>query len=503
MAAPDQLAALAEKAKSDPYIAKQILEETYRAKARISLLDFAKRVYPDYETPPHIVYLAGLLEDMEAGRGKRNICISIPVRHGKSVLSSQIFPAWYLGRHPRHKIVLASHSADLAVLNSRAAKGIVEGEEWPWPDILMSKDSAAVGNWNLVKGGGMYAVGVGGAITGRGANLLIVDDALDDGLSEANRQSAWAWWQEKATPRTEPKAIKIVIGARFASDDLPGRIEDDEQDSKNWTLYSLPGIAVADDLIGRKPGEALWPTRWPIEELEKKRLSMSPRAFEAQVQQNPLPEGGHLFNSDWFTETYDKQPERVIINRDFFGNITGGSKLFVGQAIDSAWKDGPSNDYSVIATWGMDDVWYYLLDVWRARVLLPILIEAVKQQAEIWKPDLIVVEDKQSGTGVIQTVRMQTRLPIVGVVPMDSKETRAERVLGPFMAHKVKLPKYAPWLHAWVKEHLEFPGSANKKDDQVDTTSLMLGQMMIRSIQRQNGYRKSDVAERYMGWMNR
>ena len=191
--------------------------------ARRNLLDFARYVYPGFQDPPHIRLLAAdLLERVERGELRR-LMVNLPVRHGKSVLCSQIFPAWYLGRHPRRQIISTSHSEDLAVRNSRVAKQLVEDDRWPF-EAELSKDSTSSQRWNLREGGGCYAIGVGGGITGRGSDVLLIDDALHDGQSQAEMDKAFAWYSEVALPRLEPGGSVIVIGARFAELDLCGQI---------------------------------------------------------------------------------------------------------------------------------------------------------------------------------------------------------------------------------------------------------------------------------------
>jgi hypothetical protein len=206
--------------------------------ARRRLLNFATRIYPGFETPPHLRYIAELLEKLERGDIRR-LCISCTERHGKSVLCSQVFPAFFVGRNPKKNVILASHSEALAILHSRAAKHLVEDDRWPWPDIALSSDSASVQRWNVSQGGGMYAIGVGGGITGRGSDLLLIDDALHDGLSQAERDSAWLWFTEVAYPRLEPGGRVVVVSARFACDDLVGRIADSEEASE-WTFVRFP-----------------------------------------------------------------------------------------------------------------------------------------------------------------------------------------------------------------------------------------------------------------------
>jgi predicted phage terminase large subunit-like protein len=431
------------------------LEQVAREElARRHLLDFGALVYPRFEAPPHIAYIAELLERIEAGT-LRNLCVSVPVRHGKSVLCSQVFPSWYIGRHPAKSVILASHAESLAVLNSRAAKHLVEDDRWPFDDVRMSLDSASVGRWNVTQGGGTYAVGVGGSITGRGANLLIVDDPLHDALSEAERESAWRWFREVAVPRLEPGGSIIVVGARFAGDDVVGRIMDSESAS-DWTFVRLPALAEAGDPLGRSMGAALWPERVSLEEIERRRALMASAAFEAQFQQNPLPSGSLIFKAEFFERRCYREPDCWKV-----------------MAIDSAWKTGLHNDYSAICTWGTDWTDYYLIDAWHGRVEFPDLREVVARKYLEQRPNIVLCEEAASGYALLQELRRYTGIPIVGMVPKGAKEARAEATTPLFESGKVVLQQRGEFLDAWLTEHLRFPG-AGAHDDFVDTTSLAL-----------------------------
>jgi predicted phage terminase large subunit-like protein len=455
--------------------------------ARRRLLDFAQLVYPKFEAPPHIRFIAELLERIEAGT-LRNLCVSVPVRHGKSVLCSQVFPAWHMGRHPTDAIILASHSESLAVVNSRAAKHLVEDDRWPFLDVRMSSDSSSVGRWNVTQGGGVYAVGVGGSITGRGANLLIIDDPLHDALSESERESAWRWFREVAVPRLEPGGSIIVVGARFAGDDVVGRIQDSESASE-WTFVRLPALAEAGDPLGRRMGEALWPQRVSLQEVERRRALMSSNAFEAQFQQNPLPSGGLIFKKEWFERRAYCAPDN----------------LWKVMAIDSAWKTGLHNDYSAICTWGTDWKDYYLLDVWHGRVEFPDLRETVTKKYTELRPNLVLCEEAASGYALLQELRRYTGIPIKGLTPRGAKEARAEATTPLFESGKVVLPgQNSAFLDAWLSEHLRFPG-AGGHDDFVDTTSLALAYLHQRVTARlaETRWRQQNAELLSGAWMAR
>jgi predicted phage terminase large subunit-like protein len=458
-----------------------------RELARRRLLDYARFLYPQFETPPHIAYIADLLEGVERGEIRR-LMVNVPVRHGKSVLCSQVFPSWFLGRHPERDVIMTSHSEDLAVRNSRIAKGLVEDDRFPF-EVRISKESSSVQRWNTTRGGGCYAIGVGGAITGRGANVLIVDDALHDGLSENERDAAWNWFTEVAVPRLEPGGAIVVIGARFNADDLCGRILDSE-DGMNWTVVRLPALAEDDDPLGRKLNDALWPSRMGVTEIESRRVQMGSRAFESQFQQNPLPAGGVLFESAWFdANRYEKLPQRerpqatitpyhlAMYGTPFEPKPKAPTPRMTIQAIDSAWKTGPSSDYSVIATLFGHGHEIYVVDVWRNRVEYPKLRRAVVEQYVRYRPRMVFVEEAASGFAVVQDLRGATTIPIKGIRPAESKVARVETVLPLFESGKVKFPVNAPWMSALLAEFLRFPYGSH--DDIVDAVTL--GVRMMRA----------------------
>jgi predicted phage terminase large subunit-like protein len=435
--------------------------------ARRRLLDFGRLVYPQFQAPAHIRFIADLLEKLERNE-IRKLCVAIPVRHGKSTICSQIFPSWYLGRHPTESIILASHSESLAVLHSRTAKHLVEDHRWPFQDVRLSSDSASVQRWNVRDGGGLYAIGVGGAITGRGMNVGIVDDALHDGLSDAERDSAWRWFTEVFVPRLEPGGRVIVIGARFASDDLIGRIRD-SKDASEWNFVRLPALAEELDPLGREVGAPLWPERISLAEIEQRRAMMGSFAFAAQFQQDPVPRGGAIFKAEWFEKRFDCAPTRY----DAFHVMT----------IDGAWGSKASNDPSAIACWATDGRRYFLIDSVVQRLEFPDLVPLVMQCYRTMMPHVVVVESAASGIPLIAMLSRESSVPIVSSVPRGDKLTRASSVTPLFESNRVWLPRSAPWLSDWMSEHLRFTGADRDRDDQVDCTSMALRYLSERNME--------------------
>jgi len=472
--------------------------------ARRRLLDFAHHVYPNFAAPPHIRLIADLLEQAER-KVLRRIAISVPVRHGKSVLGSQLFPAWFVGRHPALNIILASHAEDLATRNSRAARSFLQDDRWPFPDVRLATDSQSAQRWNTSARGGVFAIGVGGGITGRGADGLIIDDALHDGLSDAECESAFRWYSEVAVPRLEPGGFIVVIGARFSTNDLIGRILESD-DGPNWHVVNLPALAGEDDPLGRAPGAALWPERMDIAEIEMRRSIMGSHAFESQFLQRPTPRGGAMFKRGWFAQRYvggipaTMLPDpRVYAYESVFGTSEARptpQPPAVVMAVDTASKTGISNDYSALATVACDRSGYYIVDVVRERLEFADLLRCIQSTYEKWLPAYIFVEAASSGIPIVQELKRCTRLPVIGVPPKGSKIARAEAVTPWFESGNVYIPQRARWIEQFLDEICAFP--VGRHDDVVDAAVLALSMVGNVHAQRQ----KRDNSQ-IIGWMAR
>ncbi len=430
--------------------------------ARRRLIDFAKLVYPGFRDPPHIRLMAEYLERLEAGQLPGNrLLVAVSVRHGKSVLCSQIAPALWIGRNPKAEVVLASYSSDLAERNSRIAKSIVESDVWPFPDVKLARDSTAISRWNVVQGGGVRAIGTTTGITGRGADILVIDDPLATATSEADRDAVWTWYQTTIVPRLNAGEKVALISARFHDQDLAGRILDSKE-ANQWTVLRLPAICDSeDDPLHRSIGEALWPEHMSAQDIERRRVAMGSWAWSAQFQQTPLPAGDRLIKADWL-QRYDEPPQEF-------------QKVIC--ALDAAAKTGVRNDYSAIVKIGATKDRYYLLDCWLAKVEFPALMRRVKMlESENPKPSAIYIEDTSNATALIQQLRQDTRLPIVPVAAKGSKESRVEAITGILEAKKLYLPREAPSLLLFEQQLLSFPGG-RFGDDGVDALTIALSQL--------------------------
>jgi predicted phage terminase large subunit-like protein len=425
--------------------------------ARRNLLDFAQRCVPEFQAARHLRLLAEQLERVERG-DLRRLLVTLHPGSGKSLLL-QAFAAWYLGRNPRRKTIAASAGAELAERNSRASRAFFGDLQWPFDGVDLSKATTAMNRWDTTQGGGLVAIGVGGIITGWRANLFVLDDLQNDALSIGERDALWKWFREVLMPRLEPNGAIVLIQQRWGEDDLPGRIMESSEGGE-WHVLRLPAIAEANDPLGRAAGESLWPERWPLAELQLRRESMGPRAFETAFQGNPVPAEGNLIKAEWL-QRYDTPPAEFTK---------------VVCALDSASKLGVRNDYSAIVKLGVSRNAFFVLNVWRGKVEFPALLRCVDAlKDETPAPSTIYVEDTSNATALIQALKQETRLPIVPVTAKGSKESRVEGITGLLEAKKVLLPNEAPWLLDFERELLSFP--AGKHDDMVDALALGLAQV--------------------------
>lgn len=428
--------------------------------ARRRLANFIELVEPTYKRSRHSEVICEHLEAVERGDIDR-LMIFMPPRHGKTMHTSQAYPAWTLGRNPRAQIVLASYGAELAEDNSVKARSYLRNDQWPFL-CRVSDESRARHRWHTDAGGTVIALGVEGGLTGRGADRLIIDDPIKgsaEAASENLRASLWAWYSTEARTRLMSKGRIIICQTRWHDDDLAGRILN-SGDANRWTVLSLAAIAEEGDPLGRQPGEALWPERYPREQLPAVPDEMSSTEFSALYQQNPVPAGGATFKPEWFEHRFDELPSRLLYY----------------QAVDSAWKDGLENDRSVIATLATDMKDIYVVDLWAGRAKYTDLRRIVIDTYGKHRPRMLYVEEAASGFALVEELRRSTGIPIKGIPPgRDSKEARADAVTNYFEAGRVKFPKNATWMGDLLSEFLRFP--YGRHDDIVDAVVLGVKQI--------------------------
>lgn len=413
--------------------------------------DFCRVMDPAYESAAHAKRLCEHLEAVERREIDR-LMVFMPPRHSKSYHVSQRFPAWYLGRHPDHQVILASYGADLAEFNSRIVRNLISDQRYPFATRI-AEDSRAVTRWATEQGGVLVAAGVGGPMTGFGANLLDIDDPIKDreqADSEVYRERVWQWYTDVARTRLMPAGSIVLTQTRWHENDLAGRVLNSPGASR-WTVLEMPALDP--------DGRALWPSWYDVAALAEIRETLGSRGWNALYQQRPSSAEGGLFKRAWFNRRWRELPELTMTI----------------QAVDSAFKDGVGNDYSVIATWGTDGKDYYLIDLWRQRVEYPDLERAIIDQYRKWSPAGVLIEDTASGQVAVQMLQRTTMLPAVPVKVTASKSVRAGAVAPVCEANKVVLPDDAPWVSDWIDEHASFPQGTH--DDMVDTTSMALGRL--------------------------
>ncbi len=434
--------------------------------ARADLACYCRLVHPKYELAPHHRLLIEELEGVERGLNSRFMCF-MPPRNGKSLTSSILFPSWYLGKHPERNIILASYSQEFAEDFGRAVRNILQNElpQAIFPECRLSSDSAAVGRFHTTHGGAFFAVGRGGSITGRGGDLVILDDTVKDAeeaASDTIRKTMKHWFAETVYTRLSPAGVIVLVQTRWHQDDLAGWLLN-EHAHQDWKVLSLPAIAEERDPF-RKPGEALWPTRYSLEELNSYKRQLGSASFTSLYQQRPSAAEGQIFKREWW-RFYTTTPE-------FTKKIV---------SLDPAFKIGQQNDYSVLQVWGEAKTGYYLLANFKARVEFPELIAKIKQFHGEWRTNDVLIEDASSGQSAIQTLKRETALPIRAIKVDKDKVARANAVVPLVESERVFLPQGAAWLDDYLDELSSFPQGAH--DDQVDATTQALSYLRDKSGQ--------------------
>jgi predicted phage terminase large subunit-like protein len=413
----------------------------------------------------HVMAICHALTEVAEGRTHR-LLLTVPPRHGKSLSTSVCLPAWMLGQNPSLKIISASYASDLALKHARDFRTLVSSD---WYKGNCPKTRLQVGGNRLEEqittaNGGRKAVSLGGAVTGFGADLIIVDDLMKalDASSDVERQRALDFYQQTLLSRLNDKKEGriIVIQQRLHQDDLPGRLIESGQ----FKHLNLPAIATRDEDIPigfgkvhhRLKDDVLCPERESRETLENIRKEMGNFAFATQYGQDPTPPGGNRIRWEWFGQ-YDACDE---LRREDF--------QFIAQSWDTALTAEPSSDFSVGMIWGFREDRWYLLDCRRARMDFPDLKREVLSQANRWMADIVLIELAGSGISLFQQLRQDDRRAwrYLGTQPLQDKITRLEAQTARLETGRYLLPNQAPWLDELRRELLAFPMGKHK--DQVD-----------------------------------
>ena len=467
-----------------------------RILARRRLLPFVSRFVPNYQAgwvhKDICQRLEKFSQDVRDGKSPR-LMLFVPPRHGKSEIASIRFPAWHLGHNPRHEIMVCSYSASLSMGFSRKVREMLRDKSYHhvFKDTKLNPDSQSVESWLTTEGGGYMAAGVGGAITGKGAHILLIDDPIknfEEADSAVTRESIWNWWTTTAYTRLAPGGGVLVIQTRWHQDDLSGRLVTQMEDAisageahyDDWEIIRYPAIADNDEPY-RKEGEALHSDRYPLEALLRIKASVNPRDWAALYQQTPTLDEGAYFRRDFFKywgegETDKQKPELLTIY----------------QTWDLALGKKEANDFTAAITFGVDvDENIFILDLKHARWDAMEIVENMIDWYELWSPVATGIErtHMQMAIGPFLNKRIRERkaygMYIHEQLPgRRDKELRARSMQGRLAQGKVYFPRSAPWLHKFELELLQFPAGAH--DDMVDVfgyAGLLLDELIAPSIQ--------------------
>ena len=401
-------------------------------------------------------------------RDIKRLMVIMPPRHGKSLFISQYLPSWYLGNFKDERIILTSYEADLAAGFGRKVRDTIEDIGKDVFGIRLKEDSQAANRWDIEGAtGGMNTAGIGGPITGKGANLLIIDDPVKNALeanSKTYRDRAWEWYTSTAYTRLEPNGVVVLIMTRWHEDDLVGRILNDKEESKKWTVLHLPALAEENDLLGRKVGEALWPERYDEQKLREIQNTIGSYWFSALYQGSPTPAEGKIFKRSLF-RYYEEDENYYILKTNTISKRVEKSRCSIFQTVDTAATEKETSDYFVIATWAITpDRELLLLDIFRERINTTKHNITIRNLYLKWNPFIIGIEEKTFGLTIIQ--QLKSELPIKALKADVDKIARALVIATKYENELVYHPAQAYWLADYESELLEFPNGTN--DDQVD-----------------------------------
>ena len=429
---------------------------------KTSFLDFILHVYPGYKVGPHHKRLAQIFEDVAAGKKKR-VIVNIAPRFGKSEMISYLAPAWFLGKFPQKKVIMSSHTADLAVNFGRRVRNLVSSDLYKdiFPQVELQADSKSASRWGTNFNGEYFAIGVEGNIAGRGADLFIIDDPHSEQEGKLNDpdvyNKTYQWFQSGPIQRLMPGGSIIIVMTRWSKSDLTGMVIDHAARNETldeWEVVEFPAIL---------DGKSLWPEFWPLEELLAKKESMDVRYWQSQYLQNPVSEEGALIKEHWWKIWEHESPPECV---------------YKIMSLDSAQEAHNRADFNALTTWGVfmnettNNYNIILLNAINERLEFPELKTLVYDQYREEKPDSFIVEKKSSGSALFQEMR-RLGVPVSEFTPSKGQDkiARVNAITDLFSSGIVWAPDRR-WAREVVLQCQDFP--SGKNDDLVDSTSLAL-----------------------------
>jgi predicted phage terminase large subunit-like protein len=428
-------------------------------------IKFVHKVWPTFISGRHHKRMAEAFERVARGECKRLI-INMPPRHTKSEFASYLLPAWFLGKFPHKKVIQTSHTAELAVGFGRKVRNLVDSEAYKeiFPDLNLQVDSKAAGRWNTSKGGDYFAIGVGGAVTGKGADVLIIDDPHSEqeaALAAVNPDvydKVYEWYTSGPRQRLQPGGAIVIVMTRWAQRDLTGQVikAAAQRGGEDWEVIEFPAILPS--------GNPLWPQFWSVEELEALREELPNAKWQAQYQQNPVGNESAIVKRDWWQWWEKEDPPECD---------------YILQTWDTAFEKTQRADYSAGTTWGIftneednNTPNIILLNTYKKRVEFPELKRDVMEEYSQWEPDGVLIEKKASGAPLIYDLRAMG-VPVQEYTPSrgQDKIARLNSVSDIIASGKVWVPR-TRWAEELVDEIAAFP--SGEHDDLVDATTLAL-----------------------------
>jgi len=427
-----------------------------------SLLSYVGLQYPKYVAEPAHELMATALEAVEAGNIRR-LLINIPPQHGKTLLASEFFPPWVLGRHPDWKIIAATFNQTRA----NEVGGIVRNNltntihRAVFPNCGISPDTKSTHHVATNDRGHYYSTGIGGTITGRGANCFIVDDPLkdrEDAESKLVREKVKEWYRAVAYTRLRPDNRIIIIQTRWHRDDLSGFVLS-EHAHENWTVLDLKAVAEKGDILGRPIDAALCPQMYDEEYLANVKLIEGTYNWESLYQQRPIPKEGGMVQYDWIKHYTELPDERSVLKKVI--------------SWDTAYKEDQLSDPTAATVWHLTKNGYYLVDVLNKKLTFPNLVRKVKELHNIHNVSAHLIEGRASGQSLIQELKATTTIPVIEISTKNlEKKVRFDAITGFFESGKVWLPEQAHWRTEVEDQICLFPST--KFDDIVDSVSQFL-----------------------------